>query len=497
MGQGKPKNHDLFRVHKFGTVATFQSFADTVENVKCALLERVFFHEVDGEFIEPAAPTMSQVRSVLHSFHSAFKHYSRTLTPIPLRDYPRSAYRGQKLAMYERAVRNVVSRGQRASDAYLNTFLKHEKILVGSKRAVPRVIQPRSMEYNVCVGRYIRPAEHYIYRTIADIFQHTTVMKGLNAFQQGALFAEAWTEFRRPAALGLDASRFDQHVSVPMLQWEHSIYRILYPDYPELQRLLRLQLCNVGFVRVWDGCVRYRVYGGRCSGDMNTAVGNCLIMCAMNYSLMQTVGLIREGKCALRLFNNGDDCVLIGEEDDIALYAKHVEGHFSGLGFIMKSEPVVNTLESVCFCQTKPVYDGEQWRMVRDPHVSCSKDVTILGRVHATADLKYQLEAVGTCGLALTCGLPVLQSFYSALRRNGTPNRGRVHPSFYGSGFYQLSQGLAAKTLPVSYAARVSFANAYGIQPDLQRALEAYYDSLNGVAPCDPTLEAGEVVMFA
>ena len=312
--------------------------------------------------------------------------------------------------------------------------------------------------------------EHFLYRDIDSVYGRPTVMKGYNAYQQGAYFATEWARYRSPRALGLDASRFDQHVSVPVLRWEHGVYDLYYRS-PELRRLLQWQLRNRGFVRTADATFRYSVRGGRCSGDMNTAMGNCLVMCALVYGLLAELGLTRSSGTRVSLFNNGDDCVLIGECGDIAAIEQRVAGHFSRAGFVMKVEPIVDVLERVSFCQTNPVYDGSDWRMVRDPRVSLSKDVTLLSHVFAVQPrLSAQLNAIADCGLALTGGLPVLQQYYTALK---CPGRARgVDERFYASGFYQLSRGLVARVRRITSEARVSFARAFGIPPDLQIAIE-------------------------
>jgi hypothetical protein len=51
----------------------------------------------------------------------------------------------------------------------------------------------------------------------------------------------------------------------------------------ELAELLKWQLQNKGFARTIDGLIKYSVEGCRMSGDMNTALGNCTIMCALVY----------------------------------------------------------------------------------------------------------------------------------------------------------------------------------------------------------------------
>jgi len=485
---GKEHHRELYRIPFPAPGPEYTSFVDCDVNVESALLERVFYHEVDGVFTAPTTPDRAVVRTALLGFRHALKRHASPLTPVSLQDFPERYYGGQRLKVYRQAVDRVAITGPLRKDSYVATFLKHEKIPLLKKRAVPRVIQPRTPRYNACVGRYLRPLEHILYNDIAKVFGRPTVMKGYNAAATGALFASTWSEFARPAAVGLDASRFDQHVNVTLLEWEHLVYEMYYPGCEELRRLLSWQLKTLGFVRV-PGCrFKYAVRGGRCSGDMNTALGNCLIMCAVVYALLAKHGMAGGKRTRVALFNNGDDCVLMGEERDIALLTGDVKAHFQAFGLVMKVEEVVRTLEKVSFCQTQPVYDGAAWRMCRDPRCVLSKDLYVTDRVCAMQHLSTQLHAIGECGLSLTGGLPVFQEFYSALIAHGRRGKAVDH-NFRESGFVRLAHGMHEKYRLVTDAARVSFYLAFGIVPDLQCEIEQLYKSLP--PPCLSPVEHG------
>jgi len=450
--------------------------------VRSALLERVFYHEIGGVFTVPFVPDGAVVRDTLSPFRRALKHLATPLTPVTLSEFAGKYYRGQRFKLYDNAAKVVAARGPLHRDSFLNTFLKHEKIPVQAKRAVPRVIQPRNPRYNVALGRYIRPLEHILYHDIARLFGRPTVMKGYNAEKTARFMHQAWVKYRRPRGLGLDASRFDQHCSEPILEWEHLVYELYYPGCEELRRLLSWQLESLGFVRIPGARVRYKVRGGRCSGDMNTALGNCLIMCASVYALFSFLDMLySDGTTRVCLFNNGDDCMLIGEEEDIERLREAAPGFFEKLGYVMKVEPIVRQLEEVVFCQTQPVYDGVKWRMVRDPRLALSKDLYIADRECAYKHPKAQLYAIGACGLSLTGGLPVFQEFYAALKRNGSRGKAVDH-NFLESGFYRLAIGMDEAYRPVTDEARASFCRAFGIVPDLQVAMERTY------AACAPKL---------
>jgi hypothetical protein len=392
-------------------------------------------------------------------------------TPVERRLYVETTYWGRKKVVYSHAADVVERRGLKHSDSYLSPFSKVEKIACQNKRLVPRIIQPRSPVYNVELGRYIHPMEHAVYQAIDHTFGHPTVMKGLNAFQQGTIFHDAWASFRCPMALMIDASRFDQHIRTGLLSWEHGIYNEMFGHDEYLANLLRWQLKSTGFARSGGKTFRYTVKGGRCSGDMNTAMGNVLIACAGVYAWLHSQGVVRE----VRVLDAGDDCCIIGEGSVIRRIAPTLQPWFAQLGLIMKVEPLVDVLEQVSFCQTQPIYDGHVWRMCRDPRQTLSKDGMILSAGYLR-DLSDYCASIGTCGLSLTGGLPVLQEYYTALGA-GKALSGPVDERLAGTGFFRLARGCHAKYQPVTDTARVSFWRAFGITPTLQVELEARYRS--------------------
>lgn len=68
-------------------------------------------------------------------------------------------------------------------------------------------------------------------------------MKGFNSFEVGEIVAKKCEALRPFRAIGIDASRFDQHVNTYSLKWEHSLYLKAFSglDRIELARLLRMQ----------------------------------------------------------------------------------------------------------------------------------------------------------------------------------------------------------------------------------------------------------------
>jgi hypothetical protein len=180
-------------------------------------------------------------------------------------------YKGPRKLFYQRAVDRLAIKAVCPRDAHLKTFIKAEKLNFAIKNdPAPRVIQPRSGEFNVEVGCYLRPIEHKVYDEIDKLFSSPTIFSKYNSKRQAELIRDKWDSFAKPACVGIDASRFDQHCSVQALEFEHDLYNSIYGSR-KLKRLLKYQLNNHGIARGNDGWFRYFKRGSRMSGDMNTS----------------------------------------------------------------------------------------------------------------------------------------------------------------------------------------------------------------------------------
>jgi hypothetical protein len=372
-----------------------------------------------------------------------------------------------KRAVYRASVEDLKVREVSRSDAIWSTFIKAEKMNLSLKPdPVPRMINPRNPRYNVELGRYIKPAEHAIYRAIDHVFGGRVVAKGKNAIERASMLREAWDEFDNPVAIGVDASRFDEHVDADALEYEHSIYNAIFND-GFLARLLTWQVNNKGYANFKDGSIKFQIRGTRGSGDMNTSLGNVILMCAMLYTFLGTI------VGHYRVIDDGDDAVVIIEAEHLDLFYSRAKPFFRRLGFKLKYESVAREFELIEFCQTQPVYDGSHWVMCRDPRLVIDKDLCSIRGFRNEKEWRSLCSAVGECGLALAGNLPVFNSFYSMLEMGGVVHRRAP------TGMDFLARRMPNnKRRPVNDAARVSFFIAFGITPDEQIALEDHYDMI-------------------
>jgi len=453
---------------------------DSLVNLCRGVVERVLYTSVNGELQDVIKPN-ANVFDRLSSLRNRVLKCTPSTTVVPKEEYP-LLYNGRKRAIYERAVESLSMKACQRSDAFCATFVKAEKINFSAKGdPAPRVIQPRSPRYNVEVGRYLKCFEKAMFRGFERYAGYPVILKGLNAQGVASTLRESWDNFKHPIAVGLDASRFDQHVSVDALKFEHEFYNRKF-NSPELAEYLSWQLKNRGYGRAADGTVNYTVSGCRMSGDINTGLGNCIIMCSI------VLGYFEEHGVTARLANNGDDCVVIIEKSETWRLAK-LDQWFTEFGFKLTREPEVDVFERIQFCQTQPVLCGNGWRMVRDPFTASSKDCVSLLSWDNKLEFNRWRYAIGTCGLELTTGVPFWEKFY---RNIWAPYESSyAMESVYQQGMGYMARGVMA--CAVTQQSRYSFYLAFGLTPDEQVALEDEMPTVE-YRPLEPMINLTELL---
>lgn len=466
------RERKLYRISGMGSRVLFRASNNSVNNFTRALNERVYNTVQQGVL----KPTIRPARGVFAARLQAFSDKLKKVTPIllPLSyDQFCDRYSGRRKKLYQDAVTSLHATGVSKRDARVKGFCKFEKGNVVAKAdACPRAISPREPRYNVEVGIHISHCEKPLFKAIAKVFGHTTVYKGLDAYKSAAALRDAWESFANPVAVGLDASRFDQHVSADALRWEHQQWLHFVPqsERKQLSKLLSWQVNNKGRAYLDDGTVEYEIDGCRMSGDMNTSSGNCMIMCAMVYAYLAHVCVFA------RLANNGDDCVVIMEEEDLGRFSAGLDQWFTEMGFTMKVEEPVREFEEIEFCQTKPVLSSFGWVMTRNPHVAMAKDATANCDISTKKVFDTWCDAMHCGGTALTAGLPVWPQFYAMYPRNTSRS---THEQTIGglteSGMWRLRGELTYRRGEVGPVQRESFWKAFGILPDDQLLLEQQF----------------------
>lgn len=470
-----PKSRTVRYLAGLGVGVKYGVHDGNISNLARAVVERILYVPTAGGLKRAPQPKAGVFSERLGPLRKRLFKVLRPTPVVTLAEYP-NLYTGRKKEIYNRAVESLTHKAVNFTDAFVSTFVKAEKVNLSKKEdPIPRPVQPRSPRYNASVGIYLKKFEKELLRGFRKICGYNVILKGMNAGEVGEQMRENWEAFRDPVAVGLDASKFDQHVSSDALRFEHSIYNGVFRS-PELRKLLRMQLRNHGIGRVGLKKLVYDTVGCRMSGDLNTGMGNCLIMCSIVIAFCEHVGIM------FRLANNGDDCVLFLEKADLHLLAG-VDAWFLDFGFTLTQEDPVDVLEKVVFCQSQPVYTSTGWRMVRDPRTAMSKDCVSLLPWDTDDDFRAWAYAIGMCGHQLTVGVPVWNTWYSQLLNYGKMRQGAVD-AVYDSGLGYMSKGVIGGE--INDMVRYSFYLAFGIEPDLQEALEQdYSQALEVGASCN------------
>jgi len=478
IGQGEAKPRKFYKFWEGGG-KRFAIPNNDMRTVLHAIVERVFYVKLGGVFQRPPAFTTSKKRFAV--FKDGLTSILGNLSPCSAETFC-ARYTGNKFRLYTNAAESLLTDTLEWKDSWIRAFTKAEYL---KPNGCPRLIQPRSPRYNVCLGCYLSPNEKTILHGVDQLFterwgdSNKTVAKGMNFSERGKVIASMWADFDDPVCIGFDAARFDQHINESLLELEHSIYLKLFSDTNssigevKLSTLLKWQRRNICSWNGPEGKVIYKTKGCRMSGDMNTSLGNILVMTMLWYTYREEKGY------DFRLLNDGDDSCIICSRTTAAKIQEDVQDFFTQCGITMVVEGIFNTLEDITFCQAKPVFDGENYYLCPNPHKRLFSDLTTMKDMTSAKTFNMQLGSIAACGLAANGSTPVLNTLY---RRMGTgvelfiPDRSHH--------LYRFRQELVEGMTPIfkqpTWKHRISFYHAFDITPAEQLALEKFYNNL----PC-------------
>lgn len=404
-------------------------------------------------------------------------------------------YGGKKRDFYIKGANSIMEREITRADARIDMFCKDEKNEFNPKKRNPavrpiqaRTAKPDGPRYHVAIGTYLKPIEHDYYQIISNWPGGTNtriIGKGLNARARAALLKDKLAKFGDYVVLSCDCSKFDSHVSKELLEIEHSLY-LHCNNSSDFRRLLSYQLHNHG--RSVHG-IRYKTRGGRMSGDMNTALGNCVIMVLMLITACRSLGI------KFDLLDDGDDCLLIIRPTDLDLVLTRLPTIFQTFGHELKFEaPPTSVLNEIRWCKSQIVTNSEgEDLFVRDPRKVMSQ--ALGGTKFAYSNVKTRralVNTIGLCELMLNQGVPILQEYGIALMRNSRSSTivQGIEKFHTYSIVAEMQRRHIDKIRPVpridiTQEARLSFFKAFGISPDrqqvMERQLRKWHFNLEGV----------------
>lgn len=361
---------------------------------------------------------------------------------------------GTKKKLLEGARESLKIKAISEDDAKVKMFLKDDKYHTPDFKS-PRCIQYRNKRYCLLLAQYLIPVESMVYKW-TDNSGAPIFAKARNLIQRGSDIEAKMGHFRDPVAISLDHSKFDAHCNGKLLRLEHWFYNQCFDNDPLLRKLLSWQLVNRGATK--NGTT-YETRYTRMSGDQNTGLGNSII----NYAM--TMALIRSHGIEACYYIDGDDFIIFVERGD----AYKVDPKwYEQFGMVTKLDCSTSCIEEIEFCQTRPVFNGIGYTMVRNPTRMLSRTPWVVGDKHPRY-VKNFLTSLGMCMLSLGMGLPVEQFVGYKLAQLGGKY---IESPLHYSANKMFMRPKRARVIVPSMDTRLSYERAWGIPIGEQLAME-------------------------
>lgn len=368
----------------------------------------------------------------------------------------------QKRKKYTQSLLSLLAEPLSQRDWQIKAFVKSEKLKIEERDGDPRMIQARSMRFNLEIGMYTKAVEKALYHLVDPDYQEIgvhlpIVAKGRNLYQRAQDLRAMWELMEDPVALSLDLSRWDMHVTTPLMKnVMHTFYEELI-QHPWFQQLLLKQLNNRA---VTENGLTYTNECGVTSGDMTTALGNCVAVLAIlllfrklmrlcaeeiarGASLLQMLenvvgtvfislpmdaqlsqfltmaGAFLSDKRiqvsmlkinAMLIYDDGDDHVMMVARELYEMCAALLPPWWDLMGHVVKVEGYTDQFHKILFCQHKPFQANGRWVMCPDPYKVMATSCVVTGK-NLEKPAVY-LETVWRARSMLHQDVPVLSRFF-------------------------------------------------------------------------------------
>jgi hypothetical protein len=231
-----------------------------------------------------------------------------------------------------------------------------------------------------------------------------------------------------------------------------------------MARLLKEQ--TVTRVRTQCG-IKVKASGKRASGEYTTSDENG----TTNYNMIKAVMAALIIKY-FRVFVNGDDSIIIMERTDFnKIKMEQLLSEFAYLNMETSLDRIADSIEQISYCQSSPVNVDGVWSMVKTPFRAMSR-LCYTDKLYPQDALRRYYGGLGLCELAVSAGIPMLQSFALWLisQSRGSRPIGGIDKVVAKS----VNPGpLAVKE--ISLDTRLSFERAFGYSVEEQLGVEDYF----------------------
>lgn len=369
------------------------------------------------------------------------------------------SYMGRWRTKYMYAQQSYHEQGVMNKHSRLTLFPKDD-LEMGLPSKAPRAIQYRHPIFMLEQGRYTKSIEAWFYK-LKDKYDTYIVGKS-DPFTIANTLVKKASNFYNPTFLMLDASKFDSCVDVEWLKFCLEYYLTLFPKiyHRKIKWLWSKTYINKGYTK--QG-LKYKTHGTRMSGDMDTGLGNSIIMYTMLCNYLKEVGISKYS-----ILVNGDDSIVVIENKDLT--ASRNLDYFQRAGFNMKFE-VAHSIEEAEFCQARLIETDYGQTMARNPQ-------RVMGRTSWTTTQRSKsnyrafVNTLGLCERAASWGVPIASTMATRMIEAANTTK-RIFISPWLEQHYNGMRKWWKNGIPtISLNTRISFSNAWGISCEEQVDIE-------------------------
>lgn len=401
-----------------------------------------------------------------------------------------SYYSGRLKGKYDKAASELLADGLCSKDYRIKTFVKKEKWDCKTfVEKAPRIIQYQSPKFNISLGCFLKPIEKRIYKMkrkagkFKNLPKTRVVCKGLNQKQRAKLFLHKAKRFNNLRVVSLDLSGMDLHTQ----EMQYDLFRVyrMCNSSPKLAKLLKVLVNQRARA---DSGVSYTLGPQTTSGRIDTATLNCLLMVGMVIGFFDYSQVTK-----FDLMDDGDDCLLMIEEEDVAKVELLIPYYFYELGHESKCGGAVR-LEDAEFCHTKLVGG----KMIRDWRKVLRTCFSSYKHYHNVGGFRV-MKSIAQCELSLGVGVPIVQEFFQCWLEKFTHLEAAVLDVTEGSYLrarLERRDYWNAEPEPITESMRLDFERAWGISPQQQRGLECFLRAEIDKYPLAVLPTAGSQDMF-
>lgn len=455
------------------------AYDNSVQNVLHALHKRVYYPFVKWEPTLRTAGVVKRASSMLAvtlpepmTLEEAAEHMRGNFTKAKAEGYIAGMHTTPFLRKHARG----------------RSFVKYDPEFVKMGRAFdqdatfgdPRLIQARDRVFTGHLYPLYKRFEHAFYhgRYLFNPYDEYTCAKGFNLFDRMAVItAKVASLGGHCLCISLDGKRFDAHVCVEALKLEWRFVlaactrsrRYTRSQLSELAYYGRLQFTNSYTAFANDGAVRYRVDGGRMSGDLNTGCGNSILQ---SIYIASTMAALKIPFRAWRMFVDGDDAFILldpayrSQSTRIPTVLKGFNQEVT----ISYDDVDLDHMEKLEFCRGRPVKVNGQWRLTRNPARAISRSLSCRRWFRSRKLAIENLVPNAAAGLIVNSDVPIMDAFMRVFALPGV-DINRIKDNWWRKQA-RTSELAQEKSIGVQYSTRCSFERAWGITVSQQISLE-------------------------